>query len=336
MIRMSVFFLLIITGGFMMQLASDPEINLSSREDNPASIRPDSNASGVQIIRDYEAGRVEVWIRGEHFTTYNFSGEDRIPYLWPVHAEGGVTITRNFPMGEDKPEGRNDHRHHQSIWTAYGDVNGYDYWHREPIISVTVEVESGDSFGLIKAENVWVDDQGEPVVDEIRVYRFHDTPASARIFDQSVTFRASYGDVTFGDNKEGMIAFRIRPEIQGNMAGVLTNSNGDQTQKEVYGTPVPWMDYSGPIEGVGVWGIALFSHPSNFRLPAWHVRDYGLAGGNFFGMKSVAKSEEEGTYVLSKGEEITIHVRFLIHSGDVDEAEVAAHYADYASYIPNE
>jgi hypothetical protein len=334
MIRMSVFFLLIITGGFMMQLASDSEINASSREDTTASIRPASDASGVQIIRDFEAGRAEVWVRGEHFTTYNFRGEDRIPNLWPVHAEGGVTITRNFPMGKDEPEGRNDHRHHQSIWVAFGSVNGNDFWHHERIVTESVDVINGESYGLIKAENVWIDNQDEPVVDEIRVHRFHDSPASARIFDLSVTFRATYGDVTFGDDKEGMIAFRIRPEIQGNLSGVLTNANGDQTQRNVYGTPVPWMDYSGPIEGYGQRGIALFSHPSNFRLPAWHVRDYGLAGSNFFAMKNVAKFEEEGTYVLSKGEEITFHVRFLIHSGNVEEAEVAQHYAEYAMSSP--
>lgn len=288
----------------------------------------------VRIIQDEEAGEAEVWIRGEHVTTYNYRDTDRIPYLWPVYAEGRVTITRNWPIGVDSPVESTDHPHHHSLWMAYGDVNGYDHWHSETIITESVEVHSDDSRGVIRAENVWVDDQGAPVVDEIREYRFHDSPASARIFDQSVTFRASYKEVTFGDNKEGMFAFRIRPEIQGNQAGVLTNANGEQGESMVYGTPGPWMDYSGPIKGAGVRGIAIFSHPDNFRMPAWHVRNYGLMGANFFGMQSVAGTEEEGTYVLPEGEELTFHVRFYIHSGDVDEAEVAEQFEDYARTAP--
>jgi hypothetical protein len=304
------------------------------QEDKNAHFNVTEKPKSVNIIKDDEEGRAQVWIRGEHFTTYNFGNGFRIPILWPVYAENGVTITRNFPMGEDIKEVRRDHRHHQSIWVAFGDVNGNDFWHHETIVTKSVDVTSGDSYGKIKAENVWINSQGEPVVDETRSYRFHDSPASARIFDHSVTFRATYGDVIFGDDKEGLIAFRIRPEIQGNQAGVLTNANGDQTQRNVYGTPVPWMDYSGYIEGVGQRGIALFSHPDNFRLPAWHVRDYGLAGCNFFAMKNVGGLEEEGTYVLSEGEELTIHVRFLIHSGDVHEADVAKHYEEYAGTVP--
>ena len=308
--------------------------NTEVQDEKNTPLNLTGNTKGVHIIKDDEEGRAHVWIRGEHFTSYNFGNDNRIPILWPVYAESGVTITRNFPMGTDIKEVRRDHRHHQSIWVAYGDVNGYDFWHHETIVTKSVDVKSGMSYGVIKAENVWVDDKGGPVVDEIRTYRFNDSPASARIFDHSVTFRATYGDVTFGDDKEGLIAFRIRPEIQGNQVGVLTNANGDQTQSNVYGTPVPWMDYSGPIEGVGERGIALFSHPDNFRLPAWHVRDYGLAGCNFFAMKNVGGLEEEGTYVLSEGEEITFHVRFLIHSGDVHEAGVAKHYEEYVRTVP--
>lgn len=334
MIRLVVFGIIAIVGVTLIYSESGSENSTNVLEVNAETPNITGNPNGVQIIRDSEEGQAQVWIRGEHFTTYNYRNEDRFPYLWPVHAEGGVTITRNFPMGKDEPEGRNDHRHHQSIWVAFGSVNGFDFWHNERIVTKSVDVQTAESYSVIKAENVWIDNEDGPVVDEIRVYKFHDSPASARIIDHSVTFRATYGDVTFGDDKEGMIAFRIRPEIQGNLAGVLTNANGDQTQSNVYGTPVPWMDYSGPIEGFGERGIALFSHPVNFRLPAWHVRDYGLAGCNFFAMKNVAKFEEEGTYVLSKGEEITFHVRFLIHSGNVHEADVANHYAEYAQTVP--
>ncbi len=284
----------------------------------------------VNIDLDMEAQQAEVYIRGEHFTTYQFGEDARIPHLWPMHAEDGVAITRNYPMGEDEPVESTDHPHHVSFWTAFGDVNGYDHWHSEPIVTQNVEAESGDDSGWIRAENVWPDGDGEPIVDETREYRFYDTPAHGRIFDHTVTFTASYGDVTFGDDKEGMVAFRIRPEIQGNEAGVLTNFEGEQGEGNVYGTPGPWMDYSGPIEDVGYRGIALFSHPSNFREPAWHVRDYGLVGSNPFALSDVAGLDEDGTYVLEEGESLTFIFRAYVHSGDVEQADVAGQYEAFA------
>ncbi len=294
-------------------------------------VHPQNNPPAVRIAVDEEAGRATVHIRDEHFTTYNFGPDHRMPYLWPVYAEGGVTITRNFPMGEDEPVASTDHVHHQSLWTAFGDVNGFDTWHRVPIKTNKVEAESGDAYGWLRAENVWVDGDGNPIVDETREYHFVNGPPSLRAIDQTVTFTASHGEVTFADDKEGFFAFRIRPEIQGNRAGVLTNALGQQTEREVYGTPTEWMDYSGPVEGVGNRGIALFSHPENFRLPAWHVRDYGLVGCNFFALSDVARLGEDGSYTLAEGESLTLRARYLIHSGDVHEADIPARYAEYAS-----
>ncbi len=288
----------------------------------------------VRLEHDLDTKIVAVYVRDTHFTSYNYGDVSRIPCLWPVYAENGVTITRNYPMGEDKPiDGRmDDHRHHVSIWTAFGDVNGADTWHRAPIDTKSVEAESGDAFGVIRAHNVWRAPRGgDPLVDEIRELRFYDAPAGVRLFDKTITFHAAYGDVTFGDDKEGVVAFRIRPEIQGNQAGVLTNAAGGQGEREVYGTPTPWMDYSGPIEGVGTRGLALFSHPDNFREPCWHVRDYGLAAANPFALSDVCRFDEDGSYELAEGESLTLQFRFYIHTGDVEEAEVAKHYTGYAS-----
>lgn len=285
----------------------------------------------VRLEHDAAAGTVAVYVRDEHFTTYNYGEETRIPFLWPVHAEGGIEITRNYPMGTDEPVESTDHRHHVSLWTAFGDVNGADTWHRTPIKTKEIEVASGDAFGMIRAHNVWYGRGETPVVDEIREYRFYDGPAGVRLIDQRIGFQAVHGEVIFGDDKEGLVAFRIRPEIQGNQAGVLTNAAGGQGEREVYGTPVPWMDYSGPIEGVGNRGIALFSHPGNFRQPCWHVRNYGLFAANPFALSDVCRLDEDGAYTLAEGENLSLAYRIYVHSGDVQEAGVAQRYADYAA-----
>lgn len=127
------------------------------------------------------------------------------------------------------------------------------------------------------------------------------------------------------------MAFRIRPEIQGNKSGILTNAEGKQGERDVYGLRSPWMDYSGPVEGAGVRGIAIFDHPGNFRHPTfWHVRDYGLAAANPFGMRSVAGMEEDGSYRLIEGESLTFVYRIYVHSGDVGEGKVAEMYREFA------
>lgn len=307
-----------------------PALNAGTQRQFEVRQLQDTTAPRVRLDHDPNQGTVTVHIRGEHFTTYHYGDNHRIPFLWPVRAEGAITITRNFPLGTDQPVESHDHRHHVSLWTGFGDVNGADTWHRSPIRTRNVMAKSGDVVGLIRAYLVWYNQDGEPQVDEIREYRFYDGPAGIRFIDQTTTFRAAHGPVTFGDNKEGLVAFRIRPEIQGNRAGALTNAEGKQGERQVYGTPGPWMDYSGPVEGYGNRGIALFSHPSNFRLPAWHVRDYGLLAANPFALSEVARLGRDGSHTLNQEEELTLRYRVFIHSGNATEAGVALRYAHFA------
>ena len=289
-----------------------------------------ANAATAQVSfeHDESAGTVEVHVRGEHFTTYHYGEDVRTPILWPVLAEGNVGVTRNYPMGEDDPDSA-DHPHHRSLWLNFGDVNGYDFWHGHPINTVDVELGESDGYGWIRVHNEWVDPEGNVLVREQQEMRFHDTPASGRLIDFISTLEAAQEEVTFGDDKEGFIAFRIRPEIEGQRAGVLTNARGEQGESNVYGTPAPWMDYSGPIEGYGQRGIAVFDHPANFRPGYWHVRDYGLAALNPFSRQGVGGEEEDGSYTLNEGETLTLQYRVYVHSGDVEEADVAGQYAQY-------
>ena len=284
----------------------------------------------VELNHDDSAGTVAVNVRGEHFTTLHYGDEARTPFLWPVKAEGGVGVTRNYPMGPDEPASE-DHPHHRSLFLTFGDVNGYDHWHHQTIATREVTTGHENDYAWIRLRNEWLDGDGEPLLSETQELRFHDRPAASRILDVISTLRADFGDVVFGDDKEGLIAFRIRPEIQGNRAGVLTNAAGERRERNVYGKPSPWMDYSGAIEGYGVRGIALFDHPDNFRHPTfWHVRDYGLAAANPFGAGSVGGEDRDGSHRLENGDSMTFVYRILVHSGDVDEARVGRQYQRFA------
>jgi len=297
----------------------------------------------VAIAKVEGKDELTVTVNGEHFTTYHYSNDDKKPFLWPVCAEGGATITRNWPMGET--EGSQDHPHHKSIWTAYGDLNGVDCWGEGEDSgyqqSGEVTFGSGDAYGWVRAKNVWQDKDHKPVIDEEREYRFYASPAGARLFDETVTFAGAYGDVKFADTKEGgLMAFRIRPGMEAAKGGQIVNAEGLRGETACWGKPSPWCDYYGEIPGVGTRGIAVFDHPSNLRYPTrWHVRAYGLNGANCFGLSYFTEKEQKakgeaplnGDYLLKAKDTLTFNYRVMIHSGDSETAQVAARYADYAT-----
>lgn len=319
----------------------------------------ESQAPKVALSKKGDQPEIEVVVNGEPFTAYRFSNDEKKPYLWPVYAEGKVTITRNWPMDPNADtDVEHDHKHQKSIWTAYGDINGVDCWSEEPNSgfqhSDEVTFGSGDAFGWIKAKNTWQDKDHKPVIAEEREYRFYATPENNRILDVKVTFTAAYGDALFKDTKEGgIVAFRIRPEMQEeykkivgkspdgknkfdvSYRGTITNASGAQGMKDCWGKPSPWCDYSGPIEGVGVRGIAVFDNAQNLRHPTcWHVRNYGLNGASCFGLAAFTAgdpSPKNGDYTLPSGKSLTFNYRMIIHSGDVKEAKIADRYADYAT-----
>jgi hypothetical protein len=249
---------------------------------------------------------------------------NRKPFLWPVNSEGEASVTRNWPMGES--EGKTDHLHQKSLWTAHGDINGASFWEESYEKSgyqmvEKVEFGSGDAYGWIVSTDVWQDKTHKPVIAESREYRFYAAPDAARIFDLAVTFKAAYGDATFGDTKE-----------KGG-SGAITTGAGAHGETEAWGKPAPWCDYTGTISGVGVRGITFFDHPSNLRYPArWHVRNYGLMGANYFGLHHFEPDlKQDGSWTLKNGESQVFKYRTLVHTGSVDEAKVGDRYTAYAT-----
>ncbi|GMU91414.1 MAG: hypothetical protein AMXMBFR4_04720 [Candidatus Hydrogenedentota bacterium] len=299
--------------------------------------KKDSVPPQVRLEKQENANAIDVFIDDAHFTTYHYKPDEKKPYLWPVYSEGHVTVTRDYPMGEKELSA--DHPHHRSMWTSYGDVNGADCWMEGDKagwqISDEVSYGSGDAYGWIHARNTWTDAKKQPVLSEEREYRFYHSTPGARLFDVSVTFTATHGDVLFGDTKEGgIMSLRIRDVIaeSAKNGGTMTLTDGRSGMAQCWGQPSPWCDYSGPIEGQGWHGVTIFDHPSNLRHPTrWHVRDYGLMGANCFGLSYFTNKRENGDYTLKNGESLTFRYRVYVHRGNVEQAKVADRYTDYAA-----
>jgi len=296
----------------------------------------------VKVVAREGEPVVDVLIDDALFTAYHHPAEGKKPFLWPVNSAGGYPITRDFPMNPDGlPK---DHPHHKSFWSAYGEVNGVDCWAegKDSGFQASGEVThgSGDAYGWISAKNVWQDKDRKPVIAEEREYRFYATPEDARIFDVRVTFSADYGDVDFTDTKEGgIVSVRMRPEMSG-AAAVITNALGDVGEENLWGKPAAWCDYSAETKEAGWRGLTIFDNPANLRHPTgWHVRKYGLMGANCFGYKYFLEkdynkpliTQPNGDLKLKQGEKLTFNYRVYVHSGDVNQAQVANRYAEYAA-----
>lgn len=306
--------------------------------------KPKEYVPHVQVIPGDKPDTLKVIIDDKLLTVYHYGKEWKKPFLWPLMSENQVTITRDYPM---KPEGTpkfaQDHPHHKSFWSAYGNINGVDVWTEEEGTGSqrveNVTYGSGDAYGWIVSNNKWYDKDGNYLITENREYRFYNTPEKARIFDAFVSFIAEEKDTEFRDTKEGgIVAARMHPDISSK--GIITIASGETGEDKVWGKPSPWCDYSADMKDVGWRGLAIFDYPSNLRYPtSWHVRKYGLFGANCFGYSYFREKEynknlpENGNYTIKKGETLTFRYRMYIHSGDVKTAQVSEQARNFQENI---
>jgi hypothetical protein len=123
----------------------------------------------------------------------------------------------------------------------------------------------------------------------------------------------------------------VADSLSGKKGGIMTNSEGGQTEKNVWGKRADWVDYEGTVEGQKV-GILIFDNPANFNHPPrWHSRDYGLFAVNPFGVKDFdPKSSEPGGHSLAAGEALRFRYRVIVHPGDLSKKKIADLYSAYA------
>ena len=84
-----------------------------------AEVVPAERANGaaprVNVVKKDGEDVIDVQIDGKPFTAYHHGVQWRKPFLWPVLSEGGVGVTRDFPMEvESTPKLARDHPHHKS------------------------------------------------------------------------------------------------------------------------------------------------------------------------------------------------------------------------------
>ena len=289
---------------------------------------------GVQIEK--EPDTVHISLNKKLITSYHFGSEQARPFFHPVIGPEGLAMTRAWPIVEGVEGEETDHIHHRSFYVAHGLVNGSDHWEEKPDHGWQrhedfLEIRDGLVFGGFTEKVVWTAADGKQLLEETREFRLWNVPEPHRLFDLSITFTASCGDVLFGDTKEGGICtFRVAESMKEKRTGLITNAYGGVGEKECWGQRSPWVDYSGRVEDRAV-GVTIMDHRLNPHYPTcWHVRAYGLFSANPFGLSHFKSSyDRNGDWTLTSGSSAAFRYRLFLHPGNAEEAGSAQRFQDW-------
>ena len=279
-------------------------------------------------------------------TSFQIDGVERVrwhagedyprPFFYPFNGPSGVPLTR---MGHP---GAPNHDHHLSIWFAHNSVNDLDFWANGKGTAIRqkqwLAYEDGDDEAVMAVRLGWLDPDGAEVMEQDVVAALRPLDFGEHELEIQTTFRVPPGreGVELGKTNFGFLAVRVAKTLSAHFGGgQLTNSEGVVGEKDLFGTPAKWMDYSGPVMvGEGnrrvpvTQGITFFDHPKNPRYPtSWHVRDDGWMGASFCLNEGIT---------LTPGEPLTLRYLLHAHAGAHDADQAAARAGAFGARKPFE
>lgn len=306
-------------------------------------------AKRFQLTENKQDKRVDVTIDGKPFTSYVYPNEIKKPVLYPIRTAKGTLITRGFPL-TPRPGERVDHPHHIGMWFNYGDVNGYDFWnnsndvgdHKGPFGTIrhrsVDKMTTGNDRAELEVSAEWQKPDSTPILLETTRYVFSGE-GNTRLIDRITTLTALQEDVSFRDNKEGVIAIRLARELEhpSTKPEIFTDASGKATAvprmnnegvtgiyqssdgvkgDDVWGTRAKWVSLNGKI-GQEPIAVVIMDNPQNPGFPTyWHTRGYGLFAANPLGQKAMSNGAEELDFKLPASKSVTFRHRVVVHSGD--------------------
>ncbi|HTE24146.1 DUF6807 domain-containing protein [Flavitalea sp.] len=318
-------------------------------------------------ITENKAGkRVDITIDGKPFTSYIYPDALMKPVLYPLRTSKGTLITRGWPM-DPRPGERVDHPHHVGMWFNYGNVNGLDFWNN----STAIPADKKNSFGTIKHVAVnkmiatddkaeldvttsWQKPDGTNLIKDETKYIFTGT-GEQREIELITKLTALKEDISFMDNKEGLLGIRLARELEhpSNKPEKFTDANGIATEvaklnndgvtgkyrssegiegDDVWATRGKWVNLNGKIGSEAV-SLVVLDNPKNVGYPTyWHARGYGLFAANPLGQKEFSKGKETLNYKLKAGQSVVFRYKVLINSGsNLSDEQVNAAFNKFSA-----
>ncbi len=306
------------------------------------------SGNNVSVKQDATKQKVNITIGGKPFTEFVFTDTMEKPFLYPIYAPNGQTITRGFPWNP-QPNDPVDHPHHIGLWFNYENVNGLDFWNN----SFAIAADKKNKYGWIRTDKIlktesgkegklvytasWTDQQKNDLLKEKTTFIFSTAANGTRIIDR-ITELTAVQDVSFPDAKDGMLGLRVAHELElpvkqtkeykdangivtkvsatkdSSVTGNYLTSEGKQGDA-AWGTRGNWCMMYGKKGGDTI-SIAIADHPKNPGYPTyWHARNYGLFAVNPLGQKVFSDGKLTMNFQLTKGQSATFRYRIIIASG---------------------
>jgi hypothetical protein len=276
------------------------------------------NAS-TQLAAKIEKDKVTVTVDGKLFTCYKFATSQKYPYFWPVNGPAsGKSITT---------ETSQPYPHHHSLFFGCDRVNGGNYWQegneRGQIVSQGPKLikASGDHVIFID-KCLWRQPGKEPIILDRRRVVISARNEAIRFIDFDISLEV-LTDIRILKSNHALFSARVVPELSVKSGGTLINAEGKTGEKETWGVPSSWCDYSGTRDGT-TEGIAILQHPKNHWFPAkWFTRDYG------FFSPTPMNWLKDGRLDMAKGEMLVLRYRVIVHTNDAKTAGIKKIFKQY-------
>ncbi len=313
----------------------------------PSIMMAQTNKNSFNVKDLPSQKKVVITIDGKPFTDLIYTDTMEKPFLYPIYAANGKTITRGFPWNP-APNDPVDHPHHIGLWFNYESVNGLDFWNN----SYAIEADKKKNYGWVRTQKIlhtksgkqasvaytadWTDQQKKVLLVETTDLNFS-TIGNDRVIER-ITKLTAIEDVNFNDVKDGMLGLRVAHELElpisetkkyTDASGIVTyvKANKDSTVTGNYltsegkqgdaawGTRGNWCMLYGKLGGDSI-SIVMIDHPKNPGYPTyWHARNYGLFAANPLGQKVFSNGKTVLNFKLAKGESATFRYKIIIAAG---------------------
>lgn len=236
-------------------------------------------------------------------------------YAYPFYTPAGVGVLQECPP---------DHTHHQGIMVGQDFVNGHNCWainhanHPKNFQKQEEMSHTIDEAGVTVVQKLrWATADGQAVLGEERRTCF-EARDGFNLIDVTTTWKAIYGDLYFGQTKEGGLGMRVHPQLETFWGGKIRASTGQVGADKIYDSLAEWIEVSGAIEGREV-GVVMMPHPTQKQIP-WFVRDYGI---------HLHSPLRHAPMRLAAGGQFVLRVGFAAYDGKSDGSQAAAAWKKY-------
>lgn len=256
----------------------------------------------------------------------------RTGYIHPLFTPSGKVVTGDYPA---------DHPHQHALFNAWTKTTfegrPVNFWDQKGGGGRITHADSGAILSgpvfaqftvTLRHDDPTAPGRARPVLDETWVVRAYQTGDGFHLFDlESSQQCASASPLVIEKYHYGGMAFRgtsdwFNPAKDAPPPAHFLTSEG-QTRLEGNHSRPHWVSLSGPIDG-GPAGIAIFSHPENFRSPQW-VRLHPTKPYFVF-----TPMVEEGFVIAPDDPPFVGRYRYLIHDGEADPQRFEQIWNDYA------